>query len=523
MNWPDTSSERVSGRLLFPVKAMPPAEPITRIVILGGGTAGWMAASALSKALSNIGAHITVVESDDIGIVGVGEATVPSIHAFNALLGLNTAEFLERCQATIKLGIAFEDWGALGRRYMHAFSPYGLGKGPGQFHRIWLKHAHAARMRGETLDIDDCNIGSLAARAGKFAPNANLPQSLVHAYHFDAALYGQYLRGYAETRGVTRIEGKVEHVTQDTETGFIQSLVLQSGQAVEGQFFIDCSGFAGLLIEKTLKAGYESWQHWLPCDRAIAVPSENAGPPAPYTRSKADAAGWMWRIPLQHRSGNGYVYSSAHIDDDRAEARLLAQLDGKATADLRRLRFVTGRRRKAWSHNCVALGLAAGFMEPLESTSIHLIQTSIFRLLSLFPDTSFAPAEIAEFNRQTAEEYEDIRDFLIAHYKVTRRDDTPFWAACRDMAVPDRVSNIIGLFAANGRLTMRPEHLFSTQSWLAILLGQGGLPEGYDPLLRPMPDAEAARFVDDVRARLDAAVSGLPIYGTSFQPGIRAS
>ena len=492
----------------------PIAAPIQRIVILGGGTAGWMAASALSKALSNLGTNITVVESDEIGTVGVGEATVPSIHAFNALLGLPIPEFLERCQATIKLGISFENWGALGRRYMHAFSPYGVSAGPGHFDRIWLKHANAARARGETLDIDDCNIGSLAARASKFGATGNLPQSLIHAYHFDAALYGQYLRGHAEARGVTRIEGKVEHVIQDPETGFIQTLVLQSGQAVAGDFFIDCSGFNGLLIEKTLKAGYDSWAHWLPCDRAIAVPSENAGSPALYTRSKADEAGWMWRIPLQHRAGNGYVYASAHTDDDRAEARLLAQLDGMATAAPRRLRFTTGRRKTAWSHNCLALGLAAGFLEPLESTSIHLIQTSIFRLLSLFPDTSFAPAEIDEFNRQTAEEYEDIRDFLIAHYKATQRDDTPFWAACRDMAVPDRVNAIIGLFAANGRLTMRPEHLFSTQSWLAILLGQGGLPKGYDPLLRPMPDTEAARYVASVQARLNEAVRQMPDYGT---------
>ncbi len=517
----------MSGRLLFLVKAMQTAESVAKsidsIVILGGGTAGWMAASALSKALAGLGTRITVVESDEIGIVGVGEATVPSIHAFNALLGLPIPEFLERCQATIKLGISFENWGTMGRRYMHAFSPYGLASGPGHFHRLWLKHAHAARLRGETLDIDGCNIGAKAAGAGKFTTGQNLPQTLIHAYHFDASLYGQYLRSHAEKRGVRRVEGKVEHITQDPETGFIEALVLQSGQAVAGDFFIDCSGFNGLLIEKTLKAGYESWAHWLPCDRAIAVPSENAGPPALFTRSRADEAGWMWRIPLQHRNGNGYVYASAHSDDDRAEARLLAQLDGKATAAPRRLRFVTGRRKQAWSKNCLALGLAAGFLEPLESTSIHLIQTSIFRLLSLFPDTSFAPAEINEFNRQTTEEYEDIRDFLIAHYKVTSRSDTPFWTACRDMAVPDRVNNIIGLFAANGRLTMRPEHLFSTQSWLAILLGQGGLPEGYDPLLRPMPEAEAARHVEAVQARLDEAVRQMPDYGTFALSNVRAS
>ncbi len=486
---------------------------IERIVILGGGTAGWMAAAALAKALANTGTHITVVESAVIGIVGVGEASVPSIHAFNALLGLPMAEFMSQCQATFKLGIEFTGWGEKGRRYMHAFSPYGAGNGA-NFNRLWMKYAHAVRATGQAADIDDYNIGALAARAGKApAPSAKpgAPDDVNFAYHFDAALYGQYLRRYATRRGVERIEGQVVSVRQ-AGNGHIAALVLNSGQAVAGDFFIDCSGFAGVLISRALGIGYESWSHWLPCDRAVAVPDDRQGVPFPYTRSTAAEAGWMWRIPLQHRNGNGYVYSSAHLSDDEASARLLETLDSPA-ADPRTLRFETGRRVKAWSGNCLALGLAAGFLEPLESTSIHLIQTSLFRLLGLFPDKGFNPAEIDEFNRQTAEEYENVRDFLIAHYKLTRRTDTPFWTACADMTVPDRVETILALFAANGRLPSRPELLFSAQSWLAVLMGQGVPPRGYDPLLRPMPDGEIVAHMARVRETLARQVASMPAHG----------
>ncbi len=493
-----------------------PCEPnaaIKRIVILGGGTAGWMAAAALARALANTGTHITVVESAAIGIVGVGEATVPSIHAFNALLGLPKADFMRECQATFKLGIDFIDWGERGRHYMHAFSPYGLAGSGGNFHRLWMRHAHDLGRTGVVDDIDRYNIGTLAARLGKVPPPSAKPRpqdAVNFAYHFDAALYGQYLRRYAERHGVVRIDGEVVSVGRATDTGHIEVLQLQTGQAVAGDFFIDCSGFKGVLISGAMGVGYQSWSHWLPCDRAVAVPSGRRGAPEPYTRSTAVDAGWMWRIPLQHRNGNGYVYSSAHLSDDAAAVRLLETLDGPAMAEPRLLRFETGRRARAWSGNCLALGLAAGFLEPLESTSIHLIQTSLFRLLSLFPDKGFNAAEIDEFNRQTTEEYENVRDFLIAHYKLTRRTDTAFWTQCGDMAVPDRVADILALFAANGRLPSRPEQLFSAQSWLAVLMGQGDAPQGYDPLLRPMPGADVAAHMATVRQTLAGQVAGMP-------------
>ncbi len=481
--------------------------PIETIVILGGGTAGWMAAAALSRALQNLDVRIRVIESDEIGTIGVGEATVPAIHQFNRLLGLDQADFMRRCQATIKLGIEFVDWGGLGRRYMHPFTPYGAGQP--HFHRLWLKHAHA----GGTDRIDAYNLGALAARAGRFAAGDGGRSGvgpLNYAFHFDAALYAKYLRDYAEQRGVVRTQGKAVAARQDGGTGHIKAICLDSGEEIAGDFFIDCSGFGGFLIEQTLHTGYDAWSDVLPCDRAIAVQCEGGEIPVPYTRSTADTAGWMWRIPLQNRIGNGYVYSSAHIGDDEAEARLLAQLDGAATTAPRRLRFVTGKRKRVWNGNCLALGLAAGFLEPLESTSIHLIQTSILRLLSLFPDKGFEPVEIAEFNRQTDEEYDNIRDFLIAHYKLTQRDDTAFWRHCRDMVVPERVQAIIDLFAAKGRLTMRPEHLFTTQSWLAVLLGQGPLPRDDDPLLKPMPEDEVVAQMVQTRRRLDQAVAAMP-------------
>jgi tryptophan halogenase len=468
-----------------------------------------MAAALLAKTLEHQSTRITLVESDEIGIVGVGEATVPSIHAFNGILGLDTADFMRACQATFKLGIEFKGWGGINQSYMHPFTPYGLDRAR-LFPAAWMKYARQLNVRGQTTDIDDFNAGSLAARQGKFIlPRRGAPSGpLNYAYHFDAALYARYLRGYAEQRGVTRIEGKVTGVTQHPESGFIQSTTLESGQTVAGDFFIDCSGFRGVLIEQALKAGYQDWSHWLPCNRAVAVPSENVEPPAPYTRSTADAAGWRWRIPLQHRVGNGYVYAADHLSDDDAEARLLETLDGKALAEPRRLRFVTGRRNRVWDRNCLALGLASGFMEPLESTSIHLIQTALLRLIRLFPDKRFEPAEISEFNRQTVEEYEDIRDFLITHYKLTDREDTPFWLACRDMDVPDKVTENLELFAATGRLTHRPEHLFGPQSWIAVLLGQGLLPRGSDPLLGHVPpdqlEAEMLRHRDGLAAEVAA-------------------
>ena len=478
------------------------AAPIETLVILGGGTAGWMAAAAIAKAWQQPARRIVLVESEEIGTVGVGEATVPSIHLFNAMLGIDTADMMRATGATFKLGIEFTGWGAPGRRYMHPFSGFGADARERLFAPLWLKYA--ARHPEESLDAYSLN--TVAARAGRF----ELTGAMTYAVHFDAGLYARYLRAYAERRGVVRHEGKVTAVDQDPATGFIRGLTLGSGAVVAGDFFIDCSGFRGLLTGETLKIGYDDWSRWLPCDRAVAVASENAGPPAPYTRAMADDAGWRWRIPLQHRAGNGHVYASAFLDDDAAETRLLDQVEGAVLSPPRRLRFTTGRRHAAWSHNCLALGLAAGFLEPLESTSIHLIQTSILRLISLFPDKGFEPAEIAEFNRQSAEEYDDIRDFLIAHYKLTDRDDTAFWRYCRDMAVPDRVAETLDLFAARGRLRARPEHLFSPHSWLALLAGQGLRPRGADPLLEGMPAGQLAGHMQQTREGLQRAASAMP-------------
>jgi len=487
---------------------------IERVVILGGGTAGWMAAAALSRALKNSGIAIDLIESDEIGVIGVGEATVPDIRRFNDYLGVDEADFMRQCRATFKLGIEFLDWGAVGRRYMHPFTHYGVDPGQRQFQRLYLKHALAGQASGVATSFDDYNLASIAARAGRFclSPKTQLSAAgtLNYAFHFDAVLYARFLRNIAERHGVRRIEGKVVCVGQDKDSGFIQSTTLAGGSVVRGDFYIDCSGFTGVLIEGALGTGYEEWGHWLPCNRAIALPTASVHPPAPYTRSTADVAGWIWRIPLQHRVGNGYVYSSRHISDEEAEVRLMSRVDGAPLAEPRRIQFVTGKRKRVWNGNCLALGLAAGFLEPLESTSIHLIQTSLLRLISYFPDKGFEPVEIDAFNQQTDEEYGDIRDFLITHYKLTSRDDTPFWTECRDMDVPDRVRAIIDLFAAKGRLTLRPEQLFTTQSWLAILLGQTELPRGCDPLLAAMPQERLEQEMSHVRLQLNAVVRTMP-------------
>jgi tryptophan halogenase len=488
--------------------------PIERIVILGGGTAGWMAAAALARALTKSGASICVVESDEIGTIGVGEASVPGLQAFNAFLGLDQREFMRSCQATFKLGIEFVDWGALGRRYMHSFTGYGLAAGSRQFHRLFQRHALARESRGEATSFDDYNLGAMAGRSRRFSlptdaapPRAGL---LNYAFHFDAALYARHLRNFAEQRGVQRQEGKVVSARQNPESGFIEDVTLADGRCIAGEFFIDCSGFKGVLIEGVLRSGYEEWSRWLPCDRAIALQSSNEEPPAPFTRSTAQSAGWVWRIPLQHRVGNGYVYSSSHLDDDAAEQQLRLRLQDNALSEPRRIRFVTGKRRRIWDKNCLSLGLAAGFLEPLESTSIHLIQTALLRLISLFPDRRFERAEIDTFNRQTDEEYCDIRDFIITHYKLTSRQDSEFWRQCGAMEVPERVGHILEFFAATGRLTTRPEQLFTTQSWLAILYGQGNLPRGYDPLLAPMPESDLEREMTHVHEQLRHAVHSMP-------------
>jgi len=481
-----------------------------RIVIIGGGTAGWMAAAALGHALRGQYASVTLVESEEIGTVGVGEATIPPIQFFNQLLGIDELDFIRKTQATFKLGIEFADWHRVGERYFHPFGTHGVTIEAVSFHHFLMR----MRALGDTSAIGDYSPTTVAAGMRRFAPprrdQAPSALSLAYAYHFDAGLYAAYLRRYAEHKGVARIEGKVVEVLQRGEDGFIEGVRLADQRVVHGDLFIDCSGFRGLLIEETLHTGYEDWSHWLPCDRALAVPSENSGELLPFTRSTARAAGWQWRIPLQHRMGNGYVYSSRFASDDEARETLLANLEGKPLADPRPLRFTTGRRKQAWHKNVVSLGLASGFMEPLESTSIHMVQTALFRLLSLLPAKAHDPAAVAEYNRLTHIEYAQIRDFLILHYKATERSDTPFWDYCRTMAIPDELQHKIELFRSRGRIARYDDQLFVEASWVAVFMGQGVIPESFDPLAGVQDLEMIRKRLAQMRRDISEAVTALP-------------
>jgi len=489
---------------------------IGSILIAGGGSAGWMSAALLARMFGQR-YQITLVESADIGTIGVGEAAIPPIRKFNALLGIDEADFLRATQGTFKLGIQFVDWARRGESYVHGFGPIGQKLGWLAAHQYWLK----ARAGGSPTPLGAYSINVMAALANKFMPaDPKLPQSplgqITHAYHFDATLYARLLRDYAEARSVTRREGTIDDVELAGETGAISAVRLANGERLAADFFIDCTGFAGLLIEKALGCGYESWAQWLPCDRALALPCARVGELTPYTRSTAHDAGWQWRIPLQHRTGNGHVYASAFIDDDQAEAVLRAHLDTPSEADALRICFETGRRRQFWAKNCVAIGLASGFLEPLESTSLHLIQSAIVRLVGLFPDSPFDTANRAEYNRQTIYEYERTRDFLILHYKATTRDDTPFWRHCRDMAVPDTLARKMELFAANGRIFREDEELFAEESWIQVLIGQGIIPRAPDPAVNATSDAEIARFLGDVAGVIGKCVDVMPAHADAL-------
>ena len=484
---------------------------IRKVVIVGGGTAGWMAAAMLSKLMGRA-LDITLVESELIGTVGVGEATIPQIRLFNATLGIDENEFMRMTQGTFKLGIEFVDWLQPGHRYMHAFGAVGgrdLGAVP--FHQYWLK----SRQAGRADVLDRYVFNAVAGWRNRFLRGADVVNSplgnVAHAFHFDAGLYAKYLRGLAEARGVTRIEGTIGDVRLRGEDGFIESVVLDDGRVVEGELFLDCSGFRGLLIEQALHAGYEDWTHWLPCDRAMAVPCESVRPLTPYTRSTARSAGWQWRIPLQHRTGNGMVYSSAHMGDDEAASILLANLDGAPQAEPRPLRFTTGMRKRFWHRNCVALGLASGFMEPLESTSIHFIQASLSKLVSFFPDAGFDPVEIDEYNRQVQFEYIRSRDFLVLHYWANRRDE-PFWRDCRAMSIPDTLAHKIELFQRHGRVFREHEELFTESSWIQVLIGQGVLPAGYHPMVDLLDDNETEAMLAGVRRVLESCAAQMPAH-----------
>ena len=483
---------------------------LRRILIAGGGSAGWMTAAMLSKLFKGR-YEIVLVESDEIGTVGVGEATIPAIKKFNDLLGLDEDDFLRRTQGSFKLGIQFVDWWKPGGSYVHGFGVIGRELEWLRCHHYWLRMWRAGKAR----ELDHYSINTLAALASRFMrPRADMPDSpiaqIAYAFHFDAGLYATYLAEQAQAREVTRHQGRIVDVGLDRETGFVRSITLDGGETLAADLFIDCSGFRGLLIEQAMHAGYEEWSHWLPCDRALAVPSARSADFTPYTRSTARPAGWQWRIPLQHRTGNGHVFASRWMDRDEAEVLLLANLDGAPVGEPRHLRFVPGKRRAAWIKNVVAVGLSGGFLEPLESTGLHLIQSAILRLVRLMPDADFAPANIAEFNRQTDFEYERIRDFIILHYKATEREDTPFWRHVRDMDVPETLARKMALFAANGRVFREDDELFAEESWIQVMIGQGIIPAAPDPLVAVTPDAEIERYLSDIEQVIAKCVALMP-------------
>ena len=483
---------------------------IQHIVIVGGGTAGWMSAAALAKVVGSPNCRITLVESDQIGIVGVGEATIPPILAFNDMLEIDADEMLRATQGTFKLGIEFINWGKIGDVYMHPFGVFGRTIKNVNFWHYWKK----AHDLGMSPGLDAYSLNWLAGKQNRFLRSGNVPNSplakIPHAYHFDASLYAAFLRKYSVSKGVTRVEGIVEHVEQHPESGFITRLTLQDGTHIEGDFFIDCSGFRGLLIEKTLQTGYEDWTHYLPCNSAQAVPSEEINPKHPYTKSIAHACGWQWRIPLQHRTGNGIVYSNNFATDEQARETLLANLPSAALDEPRQLRFVTGKRNKVWNKNCLAVGLASGFMEPLESTSIHLIQSTIMRLLALFPRRSGFEVEMNRFNQLTDNEFLSIRDFLILHYKATERDDSELWNYCRNMEIPDSLQRKLELYQSGSWINRDSQELFGQDSWLAVLDGQHVPARSYSPLVDTLPDEKLEQVLRGTREVIAQCVTAMP-------------
>ena len=484
--------------------AQTPNHKIKRIVIAGGGTAGWMAAAAIARTMGHV-VDLTLVESDAIRTVGVGEATIPPILFFNSMLGIDEAEFMRASRGTYKLGINFEGWRDIGEDYMHGFGFTGEDSWTAGFQHFWKKGVDL----GISTDYGDYCLERNAAEANKFA---HLPNTGMHyAYHIEATHYAKYLRGLCEKHGITRIEGKITSVQTKPEDGFIQSLTLESGQVVEGDFFIDCTGFKGLLIEKTMQVGYEDWSHWLPCNSAIAAQTKSDNDPLPYTRAIAHGAGWQWKIPLQHRVGEGVVYSDRFMTDDEAKKLMLENSEGEHLDELRVIKFRTGKRLKNWNKNCVALGLASGFLEPLESTSIHMIQQGILRLLKMFPVNGVKQTDIDEYNKQTTYDIEKIRDFIIMHYKVTNRTDTEFWRYCKNMEIPDSLAHRIELFKETGSV-FPVDELFLENSWAQVMIGQGIVPNSHHAIADRMTKDELKAFLDNIKSKIQQTVSQLPTH-----------
>ncbi|QNQ08739.1 tryptophan halogenase family protein [Sphingomonas alpina] len=476
-----------------------------RIVIAGGGTAGWMAAAAIARTMGRT-VDLTLVESDAIGTIGVGESTIPPLINYNRLLGINEAEFMRATQATFKLGILFDNWKEPGHRYFHSFGYTGKDHWSAGFQHFWL----CARDRGYEQSYDDYCLEVIAALQGKFA---HLPdEAMNYAYQLDSTLYAKFLRTMAEGDGARRIEGRISQVELDGENGDIAALVLDSGTRIEGDLFIDCTGFRALLIEQTLHAGYDDWTHYLPCDSAIALQTENVGPAVPYTRAMAHDAGWQWRIPLQHRSGNGLVYCSRYLSREDALERLLGNIEGEVLTEPNFLRFQAGARRRQWHRNCVAIGLSSGFMEPLESTSIHLIQRAVLRLLRMMPQGDISERDIAEFNDQQNDDMLQIRDFLVLHYKATDRRDSPFWRYCAAMPIPDTLAQKVELFRETGRVFRKNEELFAENSWVQVMMGQGIMPRAYHPIAEKLRDDELEKFLGTLRGNVTRTVATLPAH-----------
>ena len=480
------------------------------IVIVGGGTAGWMCAAGLASMLGSTGLKITLIESEAIGIVGVGEATLPHIKFFNETIGIDEAEFMAATSATFKLGIEFVNWGRVGDSYIHPFGEFGLPNAGIGFHHYWRSMMDDP----QTASMDHYSLPIMACRNARFHPPSNdfrsVHSTYKYAYQFDATKYAPFLRKHAEERGVTRIEGKLVDVICDGENGNISSVKLENGEEISGDLFIDCTGFRGVLTEGALETGYDEWTKFLPCDRAVAAPCKSYGPLLPYTRATADKAGWRWRIPLQNRTGNGHVYSSNFISDEKARQSLLDNLDGECLSEPRFLRFTTGKRKKLWNKNCIAIGLSGGFLEPLESTSIYLIQEGITKLLEHFPSASSVHIDRKEYNDLMDLEFERVRDFLILHYHATERDDSEFWNYMRTMQIPDSLNEKMELFRQRGRVTAYDRGLFLQPSWIAVYLGQRIIPRQWDDRVSLLPDSDIKHHLNGLKQLMQRSANELP-------------